>query len=455
MEFHTLLFLFRWLPVVLLLYLLYFRTHAREAFLLVVSLLFYAWGEPLYVFLLIALGAAHYLLARRMSDERWRWLLLPAVIADVFLLVYFKYYGTILDQLSSFFSLSYEVMPMPSGISFFMFSLLSYLADVGRGKIEPERSLCRFLLYVSFFPKLLMGPIMRYADFRIQLERPYAQRDQMNKGICLFIAGLAQKVILSAWMADLFARMGQLPLSFVSGWGQAVAYSLQLYFDFAGYSLMAFGLAAMFGFYVPVNFRYPYLSDSISAFWRRWHITLGAWFRDYVYIPLGGSRRGKKRMVISLLAVWLLTGLWHGITLPFLFWGLYHGVIVLVERFSVKWRMKLPRWGRIAITDLLAVIGWVFFFSPDLASAFALLGSMFDLTSIDVSLAGWVFANYGAMLAICLIGCTPLIHRANAALSARFSWFVWVKPFVYTALMILCIAFIIGSSYQSFLYRAF
>ena len=218
---------------------------------------------------------------------------------------------------------------------------------------------------------------------------------------------------------------------------------------------MAFGLAAMFGFYVPVNFRYPYLSDSISAFWRRWHITLGAWFRDYVYIPLGGSRRGKKRMVISLLAVWLLTGLWHGITLPFLFWGLYHGVIVLVERFSVKWRMKLPRWGRIAITDLLAVIGWVFFFSPDLASAFALLGSMFDLTSIDVSLAGWVFANYGAMLAICLIGCTPLIHRANAALSARFSWFVWVKPFVYTALMILCIAFIIGSSYQSFLYRAF
>ena len=160
-------------------------------------------------------------------------------------------------------------------------------------------------------------------------------------------------------------------------------------------------------------------------------------------------------MVISLLAVWLLTGLWHGITLPFLFWGLYHGVIVLVERFSVKWRMKLPRWGRIAITDLLAVIGWVFFFSPDLTSAFALLGSMFDLTSIDVSLAGWVFANYGAMLAICLIGCTPLIHRANAALSARFSWFVWVKPFVYTALMILCIAFIIGSSYQSFLYRAF
>ena len=229
MEFHTLLFLFRWLPVVLLLYLLYFRTHAREAFLLVVSLLFYAWGEPLYVFLLIALGAAHYVLARRMSDERWRWLLLPAVIADVFLLVYFKYYGTILDQLSSFFSLSYEVMPMPSGISFFMFSLLSYLADVGRGKIEPERSLCRFLLYVSFFPKLLMGPIMRYADFRIQLERPYAQRDQMNKGVCLFIAGLAQKVILSAWMADLFARMGQLPLSFVSGWGQAVAYSLQLY----------------------------------------------------------------------------------------------------------------------------------------------------------------------------------------------------------------------------------
>ncbi len=287
MEFHTLLFLFRWLPVVLLLYLLYFRTHAREAFLLVVSLLFYAWGEPLYVFLLIALGAAHYLLARRMSDERWRWLLLPSVIADVFLLVYFKYYGTILDQLSSFFSLSYEVMPMPSGISFFMFSLLSYLADVGRGKIEPERSLCRFLLYVSFFPKLLMGPIMRYADFRIQLERPYAQRDQMNKGVCLFIAGLAQKVILSAWMADLFARMGQLPLSFVSGWGQAVAYSLQLYFDFAGYSLMAFGLAAMFGFYVPVNFRYPYLSDSISAFWRRWHITLGAWFPGLCVYPAG------------------------------------------------------------------------------------------------------------------------------------------------------------------------
>ncbi len=247
MEFHTLLFLFRWLPLALLLYLLYFRNHARELFLLIVSLLFYAWGEPLYVFLLIALGAAHYLIARKMRKDEWRWLIVPAVIADVFLLVYFKYYGTILDQLASFVSLSYETLPMPAGISFFMFSLLSYLFDVSRGKIAAERSLRRFLLYVSFFPKLLMGPIMRYEDFRIQLDRPYAQRDQMNKGVCLFIAGLAQKVILSAWMADLFARMAQLPLSFVSGWGQALAYSLQLYFDFAGYSLMAFGLAGMFG----------------------------------------------------------------------------------------------------------------------------------------------------------------------------------------------------------------
>ena len=174
MEFHTLLFLFRWLPLALLLYLLYFRNHARELFLLIVSLLFYAWGEPLYVFLLIALGAAHYLIARKMRKDEWRWLIVPAVIADVFLLVYFKYYGTILDQLASFVSLSYETLPMPAGISFFMFSLLSYLFDVSRGKIAAERSLRRFLLYVSFFPKLLMGPIMRYEDFRIQLDRPYA-----------------------------------------------------------------------------------------------------------------------------------------------------------------------------------------------------------------------------------------------------------------------------------------
>ena len=455
MEFHTLLFLFRWLPLALLLYLLYFRNHARELFLLIVSLLFYAWGEPLYVFLLIALGAAHYLIARKMRKNEWRWLIVPAVIADVFLLVYFKYYGTILDQLASFVSLSYETLPMPAGISFFMFSLLSYLFDVSRGKIAAERSLRRFLLYVSFFPKLLMGPIMRYEDFRIQLDRPYAQRDQMNKGVCLFIAGLAQKVILSAWMADLFARMAQLPLSFVSGWGQALAYSLQLYFDFAGYSLMAFGLAGMFGFYVPVNFRYPYLSDSISAFWRRWHITLGAWFRDYVYIPLGGSRHGRRRLALSLLVVWLLTGLWHGITLPFLCWGLYHGALVLAERFSMRWRMKLPRWGRIALTDLLAVIGWVFFFSPDLSSAFALLGSMIDVPSFDLAQAAWVMRNYGLMLLICVIGCTPLAHRANVWLSERFGWFRWIKPFIYTGVLIVCVAFIIGSSYQSFLYSAF
>ena len=455
MEFHTLLFLFRWLPLALLLYLLYFRNHARELFLLIVSLLFYAWGEPLYVFLLIALGAAHYLIARKMRKDEWRWLIVPAVIADVFLLVYFKYYGTILDQLASFVSLSYETLPMPAGISFFMFSLLSYLFDVSRGKIAAERSLRRFLLYVSFFPKLLMGPIMRYEDFRIQLDRPYAQRDQMNKGVCLFIAGLAQKVILSAWMADLFARMAQLPLSFVSGWGQALAYSLQLYFDFAGYSLMAFGLSGMFGFYVPVNFRYPYLSDSISAFWRRWHITLGAWFRDYVYIPLGGSRHGRRRLALSLLVVWLLTGLWHGITLPFLCWGLYHGALVLAERFSMRWRMKLPRWGRIALTDLLAVIGWVFFFSPDLSSAFALLGSMIDVPSFDLAQAAWVMRNYGLMLLICVIGCTPLAHRANVWLSERFGWFRWVKPFIYTGVLIVCVAFIIGSSYQSFLYSAF
>ena len=456
MEFHTLLFLFRWLPLALLLYLLCFRNHARELFLLIVSLLFYAWGEPLYVFLLIALGAAHYLIARKMRKDEWRWLIVPAVIADVFLLVYFKYYGTILDQLASFVSLSYETLPMPAGISFFMFSLLSYLFDVSRGKIAAERSLRRFLLYVSFFPKLLMGPIMRYEDFRIQLDRPYAQRDQMNKGVCLFIAGLAQKVILSAWMADLFARMAQLPLSFVSGWGQALAYSLQLYFDFAGYSLMAFGLAGMFGFYVPVNFRYPYLSDSISAFWRRWHITLGAWFRDYVYIPLGGSRHGRRRLALSLLVVWLLTGLWHGITLPFLCWGLYHGALVLAERFSMRWRMKLPRWGRIALTDLLAVIGWVFFFSSSPAAAFGWIGRMFGSGNALVdATAKYYLAGCWPLLLVGAIGSFPVVSHVGTNLLRRSKAWQAFSVVLFLALLLLCIALMMNDTYSTFLYFQF
>ena len=460
MLFSSIPFLYYFLPLVLA---VYFLTPARfrNAVLLLASLIFYAWGEPKYVLLMLASILSGYgfgLLQERYRGQKGAKLFCGLSVAvSLSFLLYFKYADFFLENFNAATGLGVPLLriALPIGISFYTFQIISYTVDVYRG--EPaQKNLIHLAAYVAMFPQLIAGPIVRYSDIAQQLEHRSHSTALAAEGVRRFLIGLGKKILIANQLGELcsvFRASDEKSVLFY--WLYAVAFALHIYFDFSGYSDMAIGLGKVFGFHFLENFNYPYISASITEFWRRWHISLGTWFRDYVYIPLGGSRRGKKRMIISLLAVWLLTGLWHGITLPFLFWGLYHGVIVLVERFSAKWRMKLPRWGRIAITDLLAVIGWVFFFSPDLASAFALLGSMFDLTSIDVSLAGWVFANYGAMLAICLIGCTPLIHRANAALSARFSWFVWVKPFVYTALMILCIAFIIGSSYQSFLYRAF
>ena len=388
--------------------------------------------------------------AQPEQPSRRGWLALGLAAALLPLLV-LKYSGMLVPGLRDLYK--------PFGLAYYSLQLAGYLLDVWHGRTAPTPSYARLWCYAGFFLSLTQGPFNRYNTLMPQLEAAPKtfETQRLVSGLQRSAWGYFKKfaiadraaIVVSAAFADP-ASFDRSQLIFAT-----VMYSFQLYADFSGYTDIVLGMGEILGLHLPENFRQPFFSASVKELWARWHISLSQWFRDYVYIPLGGSRRGKKRMVISLLAVWLLTGLWHGITLPFLFWGMYHGVIVLVERFSVKWRMKLPHWGRVAITDLLAVIGWVFFFSPDLASAFALLGSMFDLTSIDVSLAGWVFANYGAMLAICLIGCTPLIHRANAALSARFSWFVWVKPFVYTALMILCIAFIIGSSYQSFLYRAF
>lgn len=465
MVFSSLLFVFLFLALNLVSQAALRGARQKNIAMLLFSLVFFSWAGPRYVVLLLLDTALCWFFAICIEREPQRKKLHLSLCVALVLLVLgiFKYTGFLMGNLQSLFGWP-EVIPqivLPIGISFYTFQLISYVVDVYRGEVRAQKKYWILLLYASLFHQCIAGPIVRYRDVAQDLAKRQVHAEEVSRGISRFTVGLAKKAVLAnsvAVLADRWLPMtteGLAKIPTAGLWLGGLCYMLQIYLDFSAYSDMAIGMGLMCGFHYKENFNYPYIASSVTDFWRRWHISLSTFFRDYVYIPLGGSRRGKKRMVISLLAVWLLTGLWHGITLPFLFWGLYHGVIVLVERFSVKWRMKLPRWGRIAITDLLAVIGWVFFFSPDLASAFALLGSMFDLTSIDVSLAGWVFANYGAMLAICLIGCTPLIHRANAALSARFSWFVWVKPFVYTALMILCIAFIVGSSYQSFLYRAF
>lgn len=455
MEFHSLFFLFRWLPIILLCYRFFFRSHFRSLFLLVVSLLFYAWGEPLYVFLLLTLTFIHWQLGKEIQKNgkiAWMWL---GIALDLFLLVYFKYYPGMLDFIASHLTLSYDVLPQPLGISYYMFTLIAYLADVGRRQCDAQQDFVSFALYICFFPRLLMGPLMSFQEWKKNFDEGKKDPDLFHRGACCFMLGLAQKVILSTWMSALFQTMGDLPLSFVSAWGKSAAFALQLYFDFNGYSLMAFGLAAMLDVRIPFNFRYPYLSKSVSEFWRCWHITLGLWFRNYVYIPLGGSRKGNVRTAFNLLAVWLLTAFWHGSTVLFLLWGLYHYCWILAERFLLRQRKRLPNAVQIILTLCIVVVGWVFFYSKDLPSAFATLRAMADITTVDIPVLSWIFKNYGTQFIIAAVACTPLVSKIAEKMSEKNSGFAVLQALCYVLLFTLSLAFLIGGSYQPFLYSAF
>lgn len=466
MSFSTLFFPFVFLPISLLLYYITPKK-ARYVTLLVLSLLFFAWGNPAYLILMLCSIAMNYFAGLELGHHlqagnaaRAKAVLSVSVIANLLLLGFFKYYGFLLDNINALLGtkISVRVLPVPIGLSFYTFSLLSYLFDVYRGKAQMQKNLLSFSLYVTFFPKLVSGPIMQYHDFEAQLQSPTVDLAKVGEGVRLFLIGLAKKVLLADVLGSTFyAMQAQGALSTFGAWTLAILYTLMLYFDFSGYSDMALGIGRMLGFELPKNFEYPYLCSSITDFWRRWHISLGSWFRDYVYIPLGGSREGTAKTIRNLLIVWLLTGLWHGANWTFIIWGLYYGVLLILEKFVLKKVLeKLPSFVKHFLTVLIVVIGWVFFFSGSIGEAFGTIARMFGKGVFLDSTAKYYFSGCWKILLVGIFACLPIGTRLGTQVYHRSQRAVIVLSVLYFGiLLLLCIAAMVTSTYSSFLYFQF
>lgn len=469
MAFSSLFFLFLFLPVSLLLYYV-IPAKFRKLPLVLLSFLFYAWGNPVYLPLLLLSMAFNYLAGLQLglatengSRKRAKLLLTAAVLVNVLLLVFFKYAGFLASNLSVLgLHVTAPSLALPLGLSFYTFTVLSYLFDVYRGRAQAQKNVLSFAVYASFFPKISSGPIVQYRDMEQQLAtaKPF-ELDRLAAGLRMFLVGLFKKVLLSDGLAVLFDSIVALPqMSAATAWLGMFLYSFRLYYDFSGYSDMAIGIAKMFGYDFAPNFDYPYCAENISEFWRRWHISLGAWFRDYVYIPLGGSRCEKPKIFRNLLVVWLLTGIWHGADWTFILWGLWHGFFAILERFVIKDKLdKLPCAVRVLGTFLLVSVGWVMFFSPSLSSMGAYFGQMFGAGGLGVfdSTFGYYFKSSLLLLLPAILGATPLpktIHD-NLAYRTNGKLGIVLSAAGSTVLLLLCVACMVGSTYTSFLYFQF
>ena len=469
MAFNDLSFLFLLFPVILLAHKLVPGMLGKNIVLLLGSLLFFAWGSPEYLFLMAMIILFNYftgleMAARKEAEQDAKPVLVSAVAVNLLLLGFFKYWGFLLENVNALLDLSIPVrdLPMPIGVSFFTFSVLSYLFDVYRDKAPAAKNILEFSLFVTFFPKLVSGPIVQYAAMEKQLKARKLTKVKFGKGCRLFLIGLSKKVLLANNLGTTFYAVTALPadqVSVATAWLGAVSYSLMLYFDFGGYSDMAIGLGEMFGFDFGKNFDYPYISASVSEFWRRWHISLGSWFRDYVYIPLGGSRVETGKIIRNLLIVWALTGIWHGAAWNFVFWGLYYGLILLVEKFVLKSVLEVvPTVLRQIGTVLLVVIGWVFFFSPSLGSAFTWLARMFGIGAAGLidGTAKYYLSGSAILLIISALGAIPFpAKQANQLLKSGNKVPVYLSVAWFALLLILCIAGMMVSTYSSFLYFQF
>ena len=470
MSFTVLLFPLLFLPLSLGLYFL-IPGRGKNVVLLVCSLIFFAWGSPVCLLILAGSLVFNYFTAKQLAAQKAegrtraaRVTLITGVAVDLLLLGFYKYFGFLLENLNGLFGLhlSQPSLPVPIGISFFTFSVLSFLFDVYRDKVEQVGSFFHFSLYVSFFPKLVSGPIVPYHEMAAQLGEHPVSKPLLASGARRFLIGLAKKLLLADAIGKVFYAVSALPgsgVSVLTAWLGAILYTLMLYFDFSGYSDMAIGLAEVFGFRFGKNFDYPYISSSITEFWRRWHISLGAWFRDYVYIPLGGSRAGTGKTIRNLLIVWALTGIWHGANWTFVFWGLYYGGLLLLEKFVFRSVLeKLPVFVKRFFTLLLVVIGWVFFFSPDLGSAFAWIGRMFGIGSAGFAGGdfGYYFGASWLLLLLGVLGSTPLCATVgNNLLKQRSLPLRIVSVLFFAVLLFFCIAGMVSSTYTSFLYFQF
>lgn len=468
MVFSSLTFLFFFLPITLLLYFLV-PTRFKNGLLFLSGLLFYGWGEPVYIIIMILSILIDYLSGRVMdrfgrAKRVRKAVLLLSIIMNLGLLGVFKYSAFFIGNLNGLFGLSIPNpnLALPIGISFYTFQSMSYTIDLYRGQIPVQKSFINFGAYVSMFPQLVAGPIVRYDDVRRELEHREVSVSKISDGVAIFIKGLAKKVIMANNLGLIWTTVKATPiheLSAATAWLGILAFAFQIYFDFSGYSDMAVGMGKMLGFHFPENFNLPYIAKSISDFWRRWHITLGTWFREYVYIPLGGNRKGKWRTVFNLLVVWTLTGFWHGASWNFLLWGLYFGVLIVLERlFLGRVLEKLPGVVRIVYTFLLVLFGWILFEFESVPEAFQYFLAMFGANGtafIDTTFS-YLFSANVLLLLVAIVISTGLVKRIYEFLGERKSIVVRVAvPVCSILVFLLCTAYLVDATYNPFLYFRF
>lgn len=460
MLFSSLIFLYAFLPCTLLAYFLTPR-RGKNPVLLLASLLFYAWGEPRYLILILlnillgfTAGLGIYRFRGRLLG---RLFLLTSVAGSLGLLCCFKYGDFFLSAINGALGISLPLwrLALPVGISFYTFQILSYTIDLYRGDVEVQRNPVSFALYVALFPQLIAGPIVRYRDVAQELQERKHSTAMAYEGACRFLVGLGKKVILAN-------NLGLLCQSYRSSadptvlfaWLSALGFFLEIYYDFSGYSDMAIGLGRILGFHFPENFRYPYCSRSVTEFWRRWHMTLGAWFRDYVYIPLGGNRTGKLRWMGNILLVWCLTGLWHGAGWNFLLWGLFYAILLLGEKLWYgPFLAKRPWFSHIYLL-LSVLLGFVLFQGGSLEQSWGDFRAMLGAGSIPTVSRESLYAlrNHGVLLILGALGATPLPGRLYRRWSKALQW---IEPLLLALLLLLCTAYLVDGSFNPFLYFRF
>ena len=466
MVFSSMTFLYYFLPVVLLAYFVAPRV-ARNGVLLLASLFFYAWGEPKYLILMSATILIGYCSALIIDSGRGKMsgkvTLMVALCCCLGFLGIFKYANFFVDSFSraTGISVKYLNVTLPVGISFYTFQLISYIVDVYRGNVKAQKNIINLFTYVIMFPQLIAGPIVRYEEVEQELTSRTHSIPMIREGIVRFVIGLGKKVLIAnqlGELADIYYKVQDNSVAFA--WVFAVASALQIYFDFSGYSDMAIGLGRIFGFRFPENFDYPYISRSITEFWRRWHMTLGGWFRDYVYIPMGGSRVKSSRLVFNLLVVWMLTGLWHGASWNFVVWGLFFGILLIIEKlWMLKYIQNAKGVNHIYVL-FATIISFVIFSSEDLSGAGSIMTNMFGLGGLKLITSETLYhmASYGFTLFVAIIGATPLVKliaRKVMGVAEKYRLDTVLETVVLALILILSTAHIVDGSFNPFLYFRF
>ncbi len=464
MVFCSVIFLFLFLPVT---FIIYYCIHPklRNYWLLLMSIVFYAWGEPKYVFLILGSTVVNYLLGlimdRQELDMRRKLALATTIFFNIGILVFFKYsvfFAEIIKavtdvDLSSTFLVSKSAMPI--GISFFTFQIISYQIDLYRKNIPVQKDPSKITLYIMLFPQMIAGPIVRYIDIAKEIDNRQLDRDTIFSGVMLFMRGFAKKIIVSNTMAVAADyAYGNVGLSGALAWLGAVTYMLQIYFDFSGYSDMAIGMGKMAGFHFSENFNFPYSASSIQDFWRRWHISLSSWFRDYLYIPLGGNRKGKARMYINQLIVFFTTGLWHGASFNFIFWGLYHGFFLCIEKLGLREKMeKLPNIFSKIYTLLIVLIGWVFFRADTMSDAVKTVATMFNPFVWNWTAVLPVINS--EMIFILIIGAVLSLDLFRKFRTEHTIAYSRIETAVLPAVFVIAVLYCIGTDFNPFIYFRF